>query len=157
MWPGQGQRPPNVYPSHPTMWPEEFGEGVPCDDVLTKSTLSRQSCAHLVPPLLSPPQLPTSPPPALPCTLLPLLSRGQLLVWSYCSRTFGDASLWSSLTATMVHSSSSSICRFLLLVLLGLMVAFVHTGKPPVQCDWCFYVCSVVGWQVCNLACVCRN
>ncbi|TKS79811.1 hypothetical protein D9C73_013958 [Collichthys lucidus] len=31
----------------------------------------------------------------------------------------------SSLAAVMVHSSS--ICRFLLLVLLGLMVAFVHT------------------------------
>lgn len=83
------------------------------------------------------PQLPTSPP-ALPCTLLLLLSQGQLLVWS--SRSFGDASALSgisSLTATMVHSSS--ICRFLLLVLLGLLVAFVHTGKHPFECDWYAY------------------
>lgn len=39
-------------------------------------------------------------------------------------------SVWRpSFTANMVHSGS--FCRFLLLVLLGLTVAFVHTGKPP--------------------------
>lgn len=77
------------------------------------------------------PQLPTSPPAALPCTPLLLLSQGQLLVWSLTS--FGDAfcSVWHP-SATMVHSSS--ICRVLLLVLLGFLVAFVHTGKPPFLC-----------------------
>lgn len=134
MWPGQGQWLPNVYPSHPTMWPEEFGVGGPCNDVLTKSTLSRQSCAHLVPPLLSP----------LSCLPLPLLRSPVLLScssprvsYSFEVRgvleTYFALSDISSLTATMVHSSS--ICRVLLLVLLGLLVAFVHTGKPPFQCD----------------------
>lgn len=40
------------------------GVGVPCDDVLIESTLSRQSCAHLVPPPFSRP---------LSCLPLPLL------------------------------------------------------------------------------------
>ncbi|XP_078119963.1 uncharacterized protein snorc [Sander vitreus] len=108
------------------MWPEEFAVGGPCDDVLTKSTLSRQSCAHLVPPLLSP----------LSCLPLPLLRSSVLLScssprvsYSFEVRgvleTLFALSDISSLTATMVHSSS--ICRVLFLVLLGILVAFVHT------------------------------
>ncbi|XP_049888748.1 protein SNORC [Epinephelus moara] len=109
------------------MWPEEFGVGGPCDDVLTKSTLSRQSCAHLVPPLPSP----------LSCLPLPLLCSPVLFscsspkvcysfevrgVLETLSLALSDI---SSLSATMVHSSS--FCRFLLLIFLGLLVAFVHT------------------------------
>ncbi|XP_034743623.1 protein SNORC [Etheostoma cragini] len=107
------------------MWPEEVGVGGPCDDVLTKSTLSRQSCAHLVTPLLSPLS-------CLPLPLLrsPVLSCSSLRVsYSFEVRgvleTLFPLSDVSSLTAIMVQSSC--ICRVILLVLLGLLVAFVQT------------------------------
>ncbi len=142
MWPGPGQQLPHVYCSHPAMQLREFGVGVPCDDVLTKSTLSRQSCAHLVPPLL-----------CLPLHLLLLLHSPALsscssprVSYSFEVTTQGVLEtlriVWrSSFTATMVHSSGT--CRFFLLMLLGLMVAFVHTGKPPFECDGHFvYFCG---------------
>lgn len=64
-----------------------------------------------------------------PCTLLAFLSQGHFEV-TPGGVLEAPRSVWRpSFTANMVHSDS--ICRFLLLVLLGLMVAFVHTGKPP--------------------------
>ena len=99
------------------------------------------------------PRLPTFLPPALPWTLLLLHLPGSLtglksLLVEFWRRF---ALYWrSSLAATMVHSSS--ICRFLLLVFLGLLVAFVHTGKPPVVSDFIFIFKYCV-W-VCNFTCL---
>lgn len=59
------------------------GVGVPCDDVLIESTLSRQSCAHLVPPPFSHP---------LSCLPLLLLCSPVL---SSCSSPRASYSFWS--------------------------------------------------------------
>lgn len=67
-----------------------------------------------------------------PPTLLLLLCQGALLFAGYCWRIFETRCSVLTLvhcTATMVHSSGSSICRLFLLVLLGLFIAFIHTGK----------------------------
>ncbi|XP_023141509.2 protein SNORC [Amphiprion ocellaris] len=105
-----------------------FGVGGPCDDVLTKSALSRQSCAHLVPPLLSPlswlPFLPSCTPLySSPAPLAGSVTRSKSLLKEFWRR--------SSLAATMVRSSC--ICTVVPLVLFSLLVAFVRTetvGDP---------------------------
>ncbi|XP_034410974.1 uncharacterized protein snorc [Cyclopterus lumpus] len=102
------------------------GVGGPFDDVLTKSTLSRQSRAHLVPPPLSP--LSRLPLPLLRSPVLFPCSSSMVRYSFEVRRSCGDAlapSDISSLTATTM-GHGSSICRFLLLVLLSLLVAFVH-------------------------------
>lgn len=80
------------------------------------------------------PRLPTFLSPTLPWTLLLLPSPRVTYRFESLLEFWRRFTPWrSSLAATMVHSSSSSICRILLLVFLGLLVAFVHTGKTPVE------------------------
>lgn len=99
--------------------------------MLTKSTLSRQSCAHLAPPLLWPLScLPFS----LLCSLLFPCSSARV---THLKSLLQEFWTHSSFGLTMHCSSSSSICRVLLLMLLGLLVAFVHTGKPLVESGIC--------------------
>lgn len=136
----QGQRLLNVYPlAHTQLCDQRSLEWVGPAMMCSQSPHCPDSPGTPSPTPSLTPQLLTFLPPELPSSLLLLLSQGQLLLWNHCLRSFGDASLFSwrsSLAATMVHSSSSSsICRFLLLVLLGVLVAFVHTGKPPVESD----------------------
>lgn len=97
--------------------------------MLTKSTLSRQSCAHLAPPLLWPLS-------CLPFSLRHSLFFSSSSAWvTHLKSLLEEFRTRSSFRSTMLHSSS--ICRVLLLVLLGLLVAYVHTGKPLVESDIC--------------------
>lgn len=122
------QRSAAIYPWHQALWLQEFRVGQVSKGVLTKSILSKLLCVHLVPP----PHPAFGPLPPPPPTLLLLLCQGALLFAGYCWRIFETRCSVLTLvhcTATMVHSSGSSICRLFLLVLLGLFIAFIHTGK----------------------------
>lgn len=115
----------NVYPSHQKLCGHRGREWEwvwPRDDVLTKSTVSRRSRAHLVPAThtLFALRRPTS------CRSSALWSRSSPRGPPLTSSPLSE----EKTTTAMAHS----VCRLVLLVLAGLLVAFVHAGK---RCCFC--------------------
>lgn len=127
----QGQQLLDVYPSHPTV------AGGVCSGCAQWWWAHK---VHTVQTLLCTPR-PAPPTSSVaqrshPCAPPVLSSRSS--PWVRLKLPLVEfRSVWRpNCSANMVRSGS--ICRFLLLVLLGLMVAFVHTGKPS------FYVQSAL-------------